>query len=171
MSEDQKSTLVVYYSQSHHSQKLANAIATKLNVNTYEIEVDRYHLPVLGYLRAGLNSITGKLPSLTNPVPDFQDYQRIVICGPVWTSYPATPIRAFLRQYGPTLPAEVALFLTSGGHSPPEEAFEMAQTLLGRPLKVAMNISNSEQETHVFETKVATFCEALNEPFADQAIA
>lgn len=69
------------------------------------------------------------------PQTRFLDYDLVLIGGPIWTSYPALPIRALLAGK-PELPERVGLFLTYGGHSSPDKAIAevAADVALTRPL-------------------------------------
>ena len=125
-------TAIICYSRSGHSRRVAERLAHALDARLIELNAPVYK-GALGYMRAGFQSLrqTGHLAPQS--FTTLEDFKRIVLCGPVWTSYPAIPLRALLRSDIP-LPRSVSLFLTSGSHSPAQKAFDTAEADLGRPL-------------------------------------
>lgn len=131
---------VVYYSRTGATAAVAWSLATALDADVLEITCPRYRSGWFRYLLAGYDSVRGKLPSiglkkhtpLDSDGPDTGElggYDLVVLAAPIWTSYPALPLRAFLDG-APSLPDRVALLLTSGGHSPPLKAVQMVNRLL-----------------------------------------
>ncbi len=57
---------------------------------------------------------SGHLPELTNALPDFTQFDVILVGGPVWSAKVATPVRRFLRQLT-TYTGTVAPFYTDAG--------------------------------------------------------
>jgi len=128
-------TLIVYYSRTGTTRKLAQALADAFGADISEIRCDRYGPGPFRYLRAGYDSVKANLPPIDMPQTRFLDYDLVLIGGPIWTSYPALPIRALLAGK-PELPERVGLFLTYGGHSSPDKAIAevAADVALTRPL-------------------------------------
>src|SRR5262249_37740301 len=97
-----------------------------------EIRCPRYSSGLLGYLRAGVDSLTGRIPTIEATARKASDYDLVVIGGPIWMDHPALPVRAFLRS-DIKLPEKVALLVTRD-RVPPEPAFAEMQALLPRPV-------------------------------------
>lgn len=122
-------TLILFYSRSGTTASAAHRLAEQLEADIGEIVCDRYRFPFLGYARAGHDSLKRVLPPITTPSQDIASYDRLILGTPIWTSYPATPMRAFLSQ-NKDWPERIALFVTYGGHSQPDKALkEMASML------------------------------------------
>ncbi len=153
-------TLIIYYSRSGTTRKLAEALATELSADIEEIRCDRYRPGGFRYLRAGYDSVRGNLPPIDMPQKSGSDYDLILIGAPVWTSYPATPVRAFLANM-PGLPARIAVFLTHGGHSPPEKAVEMLAALLPRQAEATLHLSSGDVNGDALSGAVHSFAETL----------
>lgn len=120
---------IVYYSRTGATASVARALAAALAADVFEIGCPRYRPGWLRYLLAGYDSLRGRLPPIDVAAPDLAQYDLVVLAAPIWTSYPALPLRAFLAR-SPRLPRRVALALTSGGHSEPKNAVEMTRDLL-----------------------------------------
>ncbi len=127
-------TLIIYYSRTGTTRKLATALAGALNAEVREIGCEKYRSGFLRYLRAGYDSVKGNLPPIEAPLIDAAEYDLLLVGAPVWTSYPALPLRAYLADK-PAVPANVGVFLTYGGHSPSAKAFGgVAEALQQQPV-------------------------------------
>jgi len=83
-------TLLVYYSNTGNNKFLAHKIAQHLNCETEEIK------PALNkqlLLLAGLGF--GLKKTLKNPA----NYDRVILCGPVWMGSFIYPLRKFIEKY------------------------------------------------------------------------
>lgn len=158
-------TGIVFFSMSGHSRRLASKLATALDAELIALQAPEYTPGVLGYLRAGFNSLRQKCDLAPQSFTSLAGFDCIVVCGPVWTSYPATPLRGLLRaDIG--LPDTVALFLTSGNQSSAEKAFGTAARDLGRPLAATAALANAAEGTAQEDRCIAHFVDALQGPGA-----
>lgn len=153
-------TAVVYFSLTGHSQRVATRLARALGGELIALNAPSYRSGLFGYLHAGFDSVRKKCVLAPQSFTTLADFDRLVLCGPVWTSYPATPLRALLRS-DIGLPASVSVFLTTGSQSSAENALAVAAQDLGRALAATEFLANSaegtEQENTVFETFLRTF--------------
>lgn len=147
---------VVYYSKSGRSRSAAEKLAAALKADLCPLRIRRYGMPFLGYLRAGMDGLRQVQPQLQHPLPHIADRDAVVICGPIWTSYPATPLHSYLRQ-AEHLPPIVGLLLTCGDHSPPEKAYEMAEQVLGRHFVAKASIPNGLENTPEAQQTIKCF--------------
>ncbi|MCV3271504.1 flavodoxin family protein [Roseobacter sinensis] len=154
-----RTTAVVWFSITGHSQRVAKKLAEALNGDLIALHAPAYRPGVLGYMRAGFDSLRQKCDLAPQEFTSLEHYRHLVLCGPVWTSYPATPLRALLRS-NIGLPPAVSLFLTSGGHSPAQKAFDTAEADLGRTLAATASLSNAAEQTE-------TETDALNQFVSD----
>lgn len=153
-------TLIVYYTRTGTTRRLAEALATELQADIDEIRCERYRPGGLRYLRAGYDSVKGNLPPIAGPAKNPSEYDLVLIGAPVWTSYPALPIRSYLDRT-PELPKRIAVFLTHGGHSPPEKAVDMVSSLLPRQIEAALTLSSDEVHGDGFRQAVRSFAAGL----------
>ena len=152
--------LIVYYSRTGTTRKLANALAERLGADVVEIRCNRYTGGIFRYLRAGYDSVKGNLPPIDMPETDAMAYDLVLVGAPIWTSYPALPLRAFLAAK-PNLPERVGLFLTSGGHSPQEKAVAEAEKFLNAPLAGSLAVQEKDVKEGNFADAMAGFVEKM----------
>ncbi|MFD1318337.1 flavodoxin [Loigolactobacillus zhaoyuanensis] len=110
-------TLIVYYSWSGTTAKMARLLQTVTGADLVGLTVNQATFSSDMYTTADIATeqiATSQLPPLNNALPDLQQYDTILIGGPVWSAKVATPVRTFLQQ-NPQLPAVVAPFYTDAG--------------------------------------------------------
>ena len=87
--------LIVYYSKTGNNAYLAKLIAKN---NAYDIERIKPRVsafPLL-LLSSALKKGFGNKPMQSR----FTDYDKVILCGPIWMGTVVAPLRAFLLKYG-----------------------------------------------------------------------
>ena len=107
-------TLVVFYSLTGTTRRVAQALATSLDADLEEIQCSSYRPGFRGFWRAGMASWRSRLPEVGPSSRRAADYDLVVVGGPVWAWNACTPVRAYLMREAARLPA-VAFFVTVGG--------------------------------------------------------
>lgn len=113
-----KKTLILYYSWSGNTKKLAEKIHDQIEDSDLKaVEVadgtfddDQYKTNDIALDQIQANSF----PDIKLDNVDFNKYDLILIGSPVWSGYPATPIKTLLDQMQ-GYNGEVASFYTSAG--------------------------------------------------------
>jgi hypothetical protein len=123
--------LVVYFSRTGSTRKLAEAIASATDGDIEELRESRSRRGILGWLRSGYEGAYGLA---SHPLPllhDLQNYQLVFVGTPTWNHALSSPVRGFLELNARALP-EVALFATCTGRDGDEVMAQMTE-LLDRP--------------------------------------
>lgn len=97
--EDAFSALVIYYSWSGNTERIAERLAASIGANTYAIRTVKAY-PEDGYETASISQEerrTGNLPELVDDFPDISGYDTIYIGGPIWNAYMPTPLEHYLE--------------------------------------------------------------------------
>jgi len=85
-----KNTLVTYYSHTGNNRFLARQIADQLKADIDEIKpVINVHLVLLSGLGLGIKTLK------KNPA----EYDRVIVCGPVWLGSFIYPLHRFMEKY------------------------------------------------------------------------
>ncbi len=122
--------LVVFYSLTGTTRRVAQALAAALEAELEEIRCPKYRSGFFGFWRAGYASWRSKIPEIAPPQHDPSHYDLVLVGGPVWAWNACTPVRAYLMREAPRLPA-VGFFVTVGGVGF-ERALATMQALAGR---------------------------------------
>lgn len=114
--EEDTSTLIVVYSYSGNTRRVAQILQDVTGGDLLEINTRRDYVGGMATMAAQtrIERATGLLPSLDVELPDIGKYDRILIGGPVWSYTTATPIARFLSDMDFT-GKQVAPFWTDAG--------------------------------------------------------
>ena len=140
------STLVVYYSNTGNTRRMAELIAQELDAELAEVTCQRY-LRWYGPVAMAWDIFTRHLPAVTVVVPPGGQYDRVVIGGPVWAAKAAPPVLSLASRWPGT---RKALFVTCSGasrNSPPGPAIAEMQSVLADGQDVPTRIF-TEAEVH-----------------------
>ncbi|QZD90525.1 hypothetical protein K3148_03795 [Qipengyuania aurantiaca] len=149
-------TAILYYSRTGTTKKVAETLGRALNAEVFRIGCRRYEGGWFRYLLAGYDSVKGRLPPIEIPDVSLEDLDLVILGSPIWTSYPALPLRSFLERK-PQLPERVALLLTCGEHSPPRKAIDLVAELLPVPLEQTLTLSQDAVDADQFDDALNHF--------------
>ena len=113
------SSLVAVFSKSGHTKSIAEFIAHEINAPVHEIITEKKYPStyVMTILESRKEFKHSEYPALVSePVPNFADYQRIILGFPVWFFTCPMAVASWLKLYDFT-GKEIYPFCTSGGSS------------------------------------------------------
>ncbi len=90
--------LVVYYSRTGTTRKVAEKLASLLRCVSEEIHDTTNRKGKLGWLRAGKDATSKKLTKLETVNNDPASYDIVIIGTPIWNHTLSTPIRTYFTQ-------------------------------------------------------------------------
>ncbi|HYM04411.1 MAG TPA: hypothetical protein VET85_15765, partial [Stellaceae bacterium] len=122
--------LVVYYSRSGTTRRLATAIAQALQCDVDEILDAGSRTGVLGYMRSLIEAFRRRPAAIQPAARDVRSYDLVIVGTPVWASAMSSPVRAYLLANKARL-RDIAFFCTFGGRGS-ESAFAQMQELAGK---------------------------------------
>ena len=153
------SVLIVVYSRTGTTRKVAEALRDRLNADIELIEDVTSRSGIFGYLKSGHEAWKKIAPEIKPTRLNPDDYDLVVIGTPVWAGSMASPVRTYLEQYGSRL-NRVALFCTEGG-SGEEKAFsEITGFCNGEPL-ATMALTTKKVATNAFSSELESFAETI----------
>jgi len=151
-------TLLVYYSRTGVTKKLANFIVGKFIAETEEIKDTANRAGVTGYLSAGRDATMRRLTKLEAVENNPADFDLVIIGTPIWAWNMAAPIRTYLTEYKDRI-KQAAFFCTMGSSGDQKAFKEMAEILGKAPVAV---VSLTTKEVVSGETqKAEKFCEEI----------
>lgn len=125
--------LVVYFSRSGVTQRLAEAVARATTGDLEQLRERRSRRGLLGWLRSGYEGSYQLSAEILPLQRDLRAYDLVVVGSPTWNKAVCSPVRGFLRSHAATLP-NVALFATCQGKGADLVVAQMAALLPGVPL-------------------------------------
>jgi flavodoxin len=157
--------LVVYYSMSGNTARVARDLAKRMHADLESLRDTTHGLGAFGYLKAGWNAMRGR-PAKLGPVSHSPtSYDLTIIGTPVWAWQMTPAIRAYLQRFGKQL-GHVAFFVTSGD-TDVARILPAMEALAGRKAVAAAGFNAAElADAGMYEKKLVGFVEALNSCFA-----
>ncbi|HNQ34869.1 MAG TPA: flavodoxin [bacterium] len=149
--------LVVYYSWTGNTRRVAEAIARQAGAEIREIVEKQPRRGVRGWL-SGARDAARKRPSEIEPPPEG-NYDLVIVGTPVWAFTMVPAVRAFLVQSRPRL-RDLAFFCTQGS-SGAEAAFREMEALGGRPPLGTLTVNVPELKDAEWEARVRKFVEEI----------
>ena len=149
-------SLVVYYSRSNITKKLAENIAAKTGADVEEIVPKVNYQGKLGYARGGKDAISSKVIDLESLKYNPEDYDVVYLGCPVWASRPATPLYSYMKKNEGKF-TNVKFFVTAGG-SGFDSTLEHMEKASVNPLKT-LALTTKEVKKDLYEDKLSSFLE------------
>jgi hypothetical protein len=119
-----KDTLVVFYSRTGCTRRLALRIAGMLDADVEEITERHSRRGVFGFARSMFDVLHGRLPRIAAARLDPRSYRTVVIGTPVWAAHVSSPVRSYIVQHADAL-RRLGLFCTMGSSGGAEVLAEM----------------------------------------------
>src|SRR3989339_644824 len=89
-------TLIVYYSRTGTTKRVAEAIAEKLGADLEEIVDKKDRKGAMGYLTAGRDATLRRLTEIEPLKKRAEDYDLVIIGTPIWSWNMSVAVRAYL---------------------------------------------------------------------------
>jgi flavodoxin len=147
-------TLLVYYSWTGNTRKLAQKITSKLKCDVEEIYEKHKRKGKLDYMVGGFQAMVGMKSGIEKPKKNPSDYDLVLLGGPVWAGRIAPALRAYLSQS--KVIGNYAFFMSKGGgeHG---KAVEGVETLTGKKPIAILAVKESE----LSEADISGFLQSL----------
>lgn len=109
-----KTCLVVYYSRTGVTARIAESLAQSCGADLERIQDSHSRLGAAGYLRSAWQAMRGLPGEIAPPSHNPAEYPFIVLGTPVWAGHMSAPMRAYILQKREHF-RRVGLFCTMGG--------------------------------------------------------
>jgi flavodoxin len=152
-------TLVVYYSRSGHSKKVAEAISNAFKCDIEELKDTKKRSGILGWIFAGRDGSMKNLTKLNDVTKDIRVYDLIIIGGPIWAWNVCAPVRTFLTNYGDQIKS-AAFFCTQAG-SGAENAFKSMEEVLGKQPIAKQVVNDADMSSGMYKEMVSGFIDKI----------
>lgn len=123
--------LVVYYSRTGTTRRVAETIASELICDLEPIREPRDRSGISGYLRSSWEALIKKTPPIEEPDHDPSQFDTVIVGTPVWAHSPSSPVLTYLKRFSKMMD-RTAFFCTYGG-SGAETAFEKMEDAAKEP--------------------------------------
>jgi len=133
--------LIVYYSRTGNTKKVAEAMQEKLACDIEEIQGQKSYAGVFGWTMAGKEGsqkVAAKIkPTFKNPA----DYDLIIFGTPIWAWNISSPLRGYLLKNKSKF-KKIAAFCTMGGNQ--GQSFEEIEKICQKTLEAKVAFVDKE---------------------------
>lgn len=152
-------SLVVYYSRTGNTRKIAEELANALGCDIEEIIDTKNRSGILGFLRSGRDARNRSLTIIKDPVNNPADFDQLVIGTPIWAGHLSTPVRTYMSQNRENL-KKVSFFCTAGGDKF-SEAFTDMKEISGKSPIGTLGVSGKDIKTGNYKSKIEEFIKKI----------
>ena len=96
-------TLVVYYSRTGRTKKIAEYIQSALDSEIDEIQDVKNRKGILGWISAGRDAGSKSLTPLEDVDKLPKDYSVVIIGSPTWNNSLSSPVRTYIDKFNEEL--------------------------------------------------------------------
>jgi len=152
--------LVVYYSKTGHTRKIAQDIAQQMKADLEEINDQKKRTGLLGFIFGGRDALTKKETRISEMKKNPAEYDLVILGSPLWAGNITPAVRTYINQYGDSI-RSTAFFLSSGGKTP-DQVFETLLSLLKKKPVAMTGISVNEMEDHdTYHARIASLIDRI----------
>lgn len=154
------STLIVYYSFTGNSRRVAQLLATQTGWPVGEVVEERPRAGGgLGYLRCALDSLLGRSPAIRYEGPEPASFATVVLVAPVWVGLLAAPMRSFVENCQDRL-ARIAVLTTMNARGSSNAVKEIS-SIAGRDPVLEAVVTSREIDDGSCADAIKAFAEAV----------
>ncbi|RAP54565.1 MAG: hypothetical protein BZ137_01555 [Methanosphaera sp. rholeuAM130] len=150
-------TLIVYYSRTNITKKVAEYIAEKLDCDIEQIIPKVNYNSKIGYARGIKDAIAAKIVELEDLTYDPVDYDEVIFGVPVWASKAANPLISYIDKNKGKF-NDIKIFVTAGS-SGFESTINQIEEYVGFNASKTMTLKTIDVKNDAYESKVNEFIE------------
>lgn len=152
-------TLVVYYSRTGYTRKIAEAIASACDADIEGLEDVKSRSGIFGYLRSAREALTKSLADIKPLNKEPAPYDLLILGTPVWAGHVSSPIRSYIEQHK-NLFKQVAFFCTQGG-SGAEKVLQNLVELCGKEPVATLALKDADIHKQNYDDSLNQFLNLL----------
>jgi flavodoxin len=162
-----KRTLIVYYSVSGNTERVARDLAAHLDADLQRVHERTNRRGFWGHLRAAYDSLRERPAVLIHAARQAADYELTIVGTPIWTGKITPAARTYLESIRGR--ARSIAFFTTSGSTGVDQVVPTMQRLVDLESIASIGFSGSElRDAACYENKLAAFLEAVR-PIAGRA--
>jgi flavodoxin len=161
--------LVVYYSWSGKTAKVAKALAETLAADVEEIKDAKPRAGLFAFIRSAVEASQQKPAPILPGATNVADYDAVILGCPVWAQNMASPMRSYILREKDRI-RRLAVFCTFGG-SGGEAALARIGALSGQAPIAELQVRASDFASGRWRSMAETFARSVQDKAARRALA
>lgn len=151
-------TLVVYFSRTGTTRRVADEIALALDADVDVIVERRSRKGIMGYMRSAYEATRKQTVDIAHAARLPANYDLVIIGTPTWNAAVSSPVRSYLERYASSM-HDVALFCTCGGRGG-ERVIDQMTELTKHP-RATLVVREGDVQSGVASTAIEQFVARL----------
>lgn len=154
-------SLIIYYSRSGTTRRVAQALAELLDCDIEPIVEagNRSRAGVAGFVGSVIEALRQHTAPILPHRRDPAAYDVVVLASPVWAWSLSSPMRRYLLDHAARLPA-VAFLCTMGGRGS-DRAFAAMQQIVGKAPRATVAFTQADVVADRFRDRLTVFARTL----------
>jgi len=153
-------TLVVFYSRSGVTKKVALEISRNLNCEIEEIIDKKKRSGVFGFIRSGFEAIKKKLPEIAQIAKNPENYDLLILGTPVWASNISSPLRTYIVNYKGRF-KNVSFFSTQSSSRETKVFAEFEEMCEKKPISI-LKLREKDVKRNEYAKKIEEYCAVIS---------
>lgn len=151
MSVENENILIVYYSRSGNSRKIAYELKDLLNCHIDEIKDLKNRKGIGGFIKGGRDALKENITSINYENNLSHKYSKLILCGPIWAANISPALRTYILSNKKKFPKEIFYVSVYGGSGEEKYHEKMEEIFKGSITKLC-TIKNKEIKTETFKS-------------------
>jgi flavodoxin len=152
-------SLVVFYSRTGNTKKIAEIIAESLNSDLDEIIDTKKRFGFFRFLKAGYEATMKKMTEIKGIEKDPSDYELVILGSPIWNKRMTPAIRTYITRYREEF-NKIAIYCSAGGRGVDQMLESIAELCDRKPLAMKAFL-DKDFEQNLVEKKVEQFINSI----------
>jgi flavodoxin len=148
-------TLIIYYSLTGHTQKIAEALAIQCKADSERIQDRRIRSGVFGTLRTAYEALFSRPGKIRYVSADPGQYDLLILGVPIWMMKLAPPMRSYILKEKHRF-NRVAFFCTEGS-SGGSRVFLTMQRLCAKQPVATLEVKEADIKSGQYSEKIDNF--------------
>lgn len=148
-------TLIVYYSLTGNTQKIAEALALAFKADNERLQDRTVRSGVFGTLRTAYQALFSRPGEIRDVSADPGQYDLLILGGPVWVMKLAPPMRSYILKEKKRF-NKVAFFCTEGS-SGGSGVFKAMEILCAKHPLATLEVTEAEIKSAQYNEKIDSF--------------
>lgn len=154
-------TLIVYYSKTGHTERVAKDLSQQLGADLEKIIDKKDRSGIWGWIMSGHDAMKKVLTEIEGLNKNPKDYELIILGSPVWGWTMVPAIRTYIEQYKNDF-NKVALFMTSDS-TPIEKQIGLFEQAVEKNIQAHVGFNKQElKNSSLYQEKLKIFCQTLS---------
>ncbi len=152
--------LVVYYSLSGDTRKIAEKLASKLDCDIEEIVDKTKRSGFIGFIKSGYQAYRRKIVSIEKPAENPADYDIVILGTPVWAGTITPAVRTYITANADSI-EKVAFFCSIAGNKD-KKTFRVLEEITGQNPVAKLTVTDKDR-SRGYNESVDDFVDKIRE--------